>query len=65
MPERGPVTLRVYDLLGHEIATLVKEFLPAGTYNYSWQAENLPSGVYLYQLRTGSVVLSKKMILQK
>ncbi len=63
--EAGPVTLRVYDLLGHEVATLVRGFLPAGTYDFSWQADNLPSGVYLYQLKTGTVVLSRKMILQK
>lgn len=59
------MALRVYDLLGHEVATLVKGFLPAGTYAFSWQADDLPSGVYLYQLRTGAVVLSRKMILQK
>jgi hypothetical protein len=59
------VTLKVYDLLGREIATLVNEEKPAGTYEIIWKAESIPSGVYFYQLRTGSFVETNKMILLK
>ena len=59
------VKLIVYDLLGREIETLVNEEKPAGTYELNWNAANLPSGVYFYQLRAGSFVETKKMILIK
>jgi hypothetical protein len=59
------VTLEVYDVLGNEIATLVNEEKPAGTYELTWNAEQLPSGVYLYQLKAGDYVNTKKMILIK
>ncbi|MGB5286986.1 MAG: T9SS type A sorting domain-containing protein, partial [Ignavibacteriaceae bacterium] len=59
------VTLKVYDLLGSEIATLVSEEKPAGSYELIWTVANLPSGVYFYQLRIGSFVETKKMILLK
>jgi hypothetical protein len=59
------VSLVVYDILGNEIETLVNEVKPAGTYEVTWYAENLPSGVYFYQLRAGSFVDTKKMILLK
>ena len=57
------VTLKVYDILGREIAVLVDEEKPAGTYELTWKAANLPSGVYLYQLRSGDFIETKKMIL--
>ncbi len=47
------VTLKVYDILGNEIETLVNEEKPAGTYEITWYAANLPSGVYFYQLQSG------------
>ncbi|MGB5530586.1 MAG: M20/M25/M40 family metallo-hydrolase, partial [Ignavibacteriaceae bacterium] len=59
------VTLKVYDLLGNEIATLVNEEKPAGTYELTWNAEGLPSGVYFYQLRAGNFVETKKMVFMK
>jgi len=59
------VSLVVYDILGNEIETLVNQEKPAGTYEVTWYAENLPSGVYFYQLKAGSVVETKKMILLK
>jgi hypothetical protein len=55
----------VYDILGNEIETLVNEEKPAGNYELTWYAENLPSGVYFYQLRAGNFVETKKMILLK
>jgi hypothetical protein len=58
-------TLKVYDVLGNEIAILVNEYKPAGNYEIEWNASNLPSGVYIYQLRTGTNIQIKKMLLLK
>jgi hypothetical protein len=57
------VTIKIFDLLGREIATLVNEEKPAGIYELTWNAAGLPSGVYFYQLRAGSFIQTKKMIL--
>jgi hypothetical protein len=65
IPELIFITLKVYDALGNEIATLVNEEKTAGTYEVTWYAENLPSGIYFYQLRAGKFVESKKMLLLK
>ena len=59
------VTLKVYDVLGNEIAILVNEEKPAGTLEVEFDAKELPSGIYFYQLKTGSFVETKKMILLK
>ena len=59
------VTLKVYDVLGNEIETLVNEEKTAGSYEVTWFAEKLPSGVYFYQLRVGELTQTKKMILLK
>ena len=56
-------TLKVYDVLGNEIAVLVDEYKPAGSYETEWNIANLPSGVYIYQLRAGDFVQTKKMVL--
>jgi GH18 family chitinase len=64
--ERGGfVSLKVYDLLGREMATLVNEQKPAGIYTLQWNASNLPSGVYFYQLKAGSYAETKKLVLLK
>jgi len=63
LPVSSDVTLKVYDLLGREITTLVDEYKPAGNYEVEFNAANLPSGVYFYQLKAGSFVETKKMIL--
>jgi hypothetical protein len=65
IPEMSFVTIKVYDVLGNEIETLVNEEKPAGIYEITWYAERLPSGVYFYQLNTESFVETKKMILMK
>jgi hypothetical protein len=57
------VTLKVYDLLGREVATIVSEELPAGNYTRQWNASSLPSGIYFYRLQTSSFTDSKKLIL--
>jgi hypothetical protein len=58
-------TLKIYDVLGNEIATIVNEFKPAGTYEIEWNAIGLPSGIYFYQLRSGKFVETKTMMLLK
>jgi len=55
--------LKVYDVLGNEISTLVNEEKPAGSYEINFNAANLPSGIYFYQLYAGSYSATKKMIL--
>ena len=57
------VSLKVYDVLGNEIKTLVNEYKPAGSYSVTFDATNFPSGVYYYKIKTGSFVQVKKMIL--
>jgi N-acetylneuraminic acid mutarotase len=57
------VTLKIYDALGCEVATLVNEEKPAGTYEVTWDASGHSSGVYYYQLSAGNYVETKKMVL--
>ena len=59
------VTLRVFDLIGREVATLVNEKLAAGNYDITFNAAGLSSGVYFYRLTAGGMAQTKKMILQK
>ncbi len=65
VPRTSRVVIQIYDVLGNEIETLVSEEKPAGTYELTWNAVNLPSGVYFYQLRAGNIVQTKKMVLIK
>ena len=65
IPEQQLVTLKVYDILGNEITTLVNEEKSAGNFEVEFDASSLPSGVYFYQLRSGDFTQSKKMILLK
>ena len=65
IPKESNVIISVYDLLGREIEKLVKEEKSRGTYELTWSAENLPSGVYFYRLQAGSFVETKKMLLLK
>jgi Secretion system C-terminal sorting domain len=59
------VTLKVYDLLGREVSILVNEEKPAGKYELEFDGQQLPSGIYFYQLRTVNFSQTKKMILLK
>jgi len=59
------VILKVYDILGREVATLVKEEKPTGEYEVEFNASKIPGGVYFYQLKAGSFIQTKKMILLK
>jgi len=65
VPYSSKVVIKVFDVLGNEIETLVNEEKPAGTYELTWYAEGLPSGVYFYQLQTNAYVETKKMVLLK
>jgi len=59
------VVMKVYDILGKEVTTLVNEQLKPSTYEVEWDATNYPSGVYYYRLITGSYTDTKKMVLVK
>jgi poly(3-hydroxybutyrate) depolymerase len=59
------VELKIYNLAGQEIATLVNELQAAGEYDVTWQSKGLPSGVYFYRLQAGGFSETKKLILQK
>ena len=61
----GNVSLKVYNMVGQEVATLVNGYQAANTYNIKFNASNLASGVYVYELRAGNNVTSKKMVLMK
>jgi hypothetical protein len=73
LPEAGYVTLKVYDVLGREVGTLVDEFKEGGYYEATWDATNIPSGVYFYKLVVSSIepltvssfTSVKKMILMR
>jgi len=65
VPQSSNVELKVFDILGNEIETLVNEEKPVGTYEVIWYAANLPSGVYFYQLRASEYIQTRKMILLK
>jgi hypothetical protein len=64
-PVSSHQTLKVYDVLGNEVATLVNEYRPAGTYETEFSAEGLTSGIYFYKLQAITFVETKKMILMK
>jgi hypothetical protein len=59
------VTMKIYNSLGQEVSTVVNEFLNAGSYEVNFNAENLVSGMYIYQITAGSFTSTKKMLLLK
>jgi hypothetical protein len=61
----SPLQLKVYDVLGNEIATLVNEEKPAGEYEIEFDGSNLSSGIYFYQLKADNFISTKKLILLK
>jgi hypothetical protein len=65
IPKESFVDLRVYDIIGNETATLVNEYLSAGTYRADFNAADLPSGIYIAKLTAGSFTKSIKMTLLK
>ena len=65
IPQRTNVTLKIYDILGNEVASLVNEEKDQGVYTIIFDANNLASGMYLYRIQAGSFIDTKKMILLK
>lgn len=65
LPKAGHTTLKVYNLIGQEVARVVDAELPAGTHRVQFDAHNLSSGVYLYKLVAGSTALIRKMVVMR
>lgn len=65
LPEANDVSLNIYNTLGQKVAQLVNSKLEAGRYSYQWNAENMATGIYIYELRADKFVSVKKMILLK
>ncbi|MDH3268891.1 MAG: YCF48-related protein, partial [Ignavibacteria bacterium] len=65
VPQSSIVMIKVFDILGNEIETLVNEDKSTGTYEITWYAEQLPSGVYFYRLKASDFIETKKMLLLK
>jgi hypothetical protein len=64
-PVRSHQSLKIYDVLGNEVATLVNEFRNAGSYEVDFNSSSLSSGIYFYKLQAGDFLQTKKMILLK
>jgi hypothetical protein len=62
IPRHCPVSLKVYDLAGREVSTLVDRALDAGAYSVHWDASGLASGVYLYRLNTGTYTSTRRLM---
>ncbi len=65
IPQESFVTLKIYDILGREVATIVNEENQIGNYEINFDAKNLTSGIYFYKLQAGSLIETKKMVLMK
>ena len=65
LPEAANVTLTIYNTLGQKVEVLVNSELEAGRYSYEWNAKNVTTGVYIYEIRTDKFVAIKKMLLVK
>ena len=63
LPIKSFVSLKIFDIMGRKVATIVSEELSAGTYSRQWNASNMSSGIYFYQLQAGSFIQTKKLIL--
>ena len=65
LPVSDEIKLAVYDILGQEVAVLVNGFRNAGTYEVTWEASWLPSGIYIYTIQSSNTFITKKMTLLK
>lgn len=65
LPSRSFVSLKIFDLLGREVATIVTEEMSAGSYSKQWNATNVSSGIYYYRLQAGTYIETKKLVLLK
>jgi len=65
IPQSSKVVIKVFDILGNEIEALVNEEKQTGTYEITWYAEGLPSGIYFYRIQANNFIETKKMMLMK
>ena len=65
IPEQGHVSIKIYDMLGREVAVLVDDVVAAGRYSVQFDASNLPSGIYIYRIVSDNYVESKRMTFVK
>jgi hypothetical protein len=65
VPKEGYVSIKIFNMLGQQIATLFEGNQKAGNYSVTFDASNLPSGVYVYRLETDNITLTKKLMLMK
>ena len=63
LPKKSFVSLKIFDVLGREAASIVSEEMPAGSYTRQWNVSVLPSGIYFYRLQANNFVDTKKLIL--
>jgi flagellar hook assembly protein FlgD len=63
LPKAAHVNLKIYNLLGREVATLIDQQMPAGMHQVTWKAQNVPSGVYFYRISVDNDSRTNKMIL--
>jgi len=65
VPEKSSVLIKIYDILGGEVITLINEEMEAGWYNREFNASSYSTGVYIYRMQAGTYTSTKKMILVK
>jgi hypothetical protein len=65
VPVVSNVSLKIFDVMGRKVTTLVSGTLPSGTYSRQWNAQNMPGGVYFYRFQAGSFTETKKLVLLK
>jgi hypothetical protein len=65
IPSKSFVTLKVFDILGREVVSIVSEEMSAGIYSKQWNAANVSSGIYFYRLQVGTFSDTKKLVLIK
>jgi len=65
LPHSGFVTLKIYNILGEEVATLVSGQLPSGFYQYVWDARRMATGIYMCRLQAGDYVETRKLVLMR
>jgi hypothetical protein len=65
IPQSDKVTLRLFNVLGQQVALLVNDYLPVGSHSTQWNASNFPSGMYFYRLQARGFTETKRMMLLK
>jgi hypothetical protein len=65
LPSKSFISLKIFDLLGKEVATIVSGEMSAGSYSKQWNASTFSSGIYFYRLQAGKFTETKKLVLMK